>query len=118
MRSGVAIPGRVEYGWRRNGVWESVAATVAGQPFVPSPDSEEAFVSEHYWGYVRQRDGGTVEYQVTHPRWNVYACEGARLECDVASLYGPAFADALAQPPVSAFLAEGSAVAVHRGVAL
>jgi hypothetical protein len=30
-------------------------------------------------------------------------------------LYGPAFADALAAPPRSAFLAEGSAVAVHRG---
>jgi uncharacterized protein YqjF (DUF2071 family) len=115
MRSTVEVPGRVEYAWRRGPAWESVSARVVGAPFLPAAGSEEAFVSEHYWGYVRQRDEGTVEYQVTHPQWRVYTCEDAGLECDVSALYGPTFAEALAQRPVSAFLAEGSAVAVHRG---
>lgn len=118
MRSRVAIPGRVEYAWRRHGAWESIAATVVGPSFLPTPESEEAFVSEHYWGYVKQRNEGTVEYEVTHPRWRVHRCEHARLECDVAALYGPAFASSLAEQPVSTFLAEGSPVAVHHGVAL
>lgn len=118
MRSRVSVPGLVEYSWRRGGAWESVSARVAGAPFLPDPASEEAFISEHYWGYVRQRDGGTVEYQVTHPQWRVYRCEDARLECDVAALYGPVFAGALSARPASAFLAEGSAIAVHHGRAV
>lgn len=118
MRSRVSVPGLVEYAWRRDAAWEAVSARVAGDAFLPDPASEEAFVSEHYWGYVRQRDGGTVEYQVTHPQWRVWRCEDARLECDVAALYGAPFAAALAARPVSAFLADGSAIAVHHGRAL
>lgn len=33
-------------------------------------------------------------------------------------LYGPAFAEALGKPPASAFLADGAAVTVFRGVRL
>ena len=29
--------------------------------------SEAEFITEHYWGYTPQRDGGTVEYVVRHP---------------------------------------------------
>jgi hypothetical protein len=35
------------------------------------------------------------------------------LEGDIDELYGPTFAEALRDPPTSAFLAEGSAVSVH-----
>lgn len=115
MESRGSVPGRMEYRWRRSGVWESVSARVTGESFLPDPSSEEAFISEHYWGYVRQRNGTTVEYEVTHPRWRVHRCEDASLQCDVAALYGPAFAPALSGRPVSAFLAEGSPVAVHYG---
>jgi hypothetical protein len=78
-----------------------------------APGSEAEFITEHYWGYTRQRDGGTVEYQVTHPRWRTWRVEHATLAGDLAELYGPAFARELARPPDSAFLAEGSAIAVH-----
>jgi len=54
-----------------------------GEPFVlradasgPSrrllPRSEGEFITEHYWGYTRQRNGDTLEYQVEHPAWNVW----------------------------------------------
>jgi len=115
MRSAVAVPGRVEYTWRHGGRWEAVSARVGGDPWLPTADSEEAFVSEHYWGYVRQRDGGTIEYQVTHPTWRVYRCEDPALDGQVAALYGDQFVDALSSRPVSAFLAEGSEVSVHHG---
>ena len=38
------------------------------------------------------------------------------LDCDAAGLYGPAFGAALRAAPHSAFLAEGSAITVHRPV--
>lgn len=118
MRSTVAIPGRVSYEWYHCGAWDSVAADVQGSSYQPTADSEETFISEHYWGYSKQRDGGTVEYEVEHPPWQVYRCTNPVLHCRVAELYGPEFAAPLAAPPTSAFLADGSAVIVRRGVRL
>jgi hypothetical protein len=100
--------------WRRGGRWEAVRATVHGDFMVAPADSNAAFIAEHYWGYTRQRDGGTVEYQVAHPPWRIAPVRDARLDADVATLYGTAFASTLAASPDSAFVAEGSAVTVHR----
>ena len=83
------------------------------QPLVAG--SEEEYVTEHYWGYTRQRDGGTSEYNVQHPRWRVATAARAELDCDVGQLYGPAFVEPLRAKPVSAFLADGSYVTVSRG---
>ena len=105
----------VTYRWRYRGRWNEVGLRAAGLPSLPGDGSEEAFVTEHYWGYVSQRNGSTLEYQVEHPRWRVWRAVDARHACDVASLYGPEFASALAAPPTSAFLAEGSEVLVRRG---
>ena len=118
MRSAVAVPGPVRYEWRHAGAWESVAGTAVGEPYRPAADSEETFVTEHYWGYARQRDGSTVEYGVEHPPWRVWRCERPALACQAARLYGEPFAPCLAKPPASAFLAEGSPVVVRRGVRL
>jgi uncharacterized protein YqjF (DUF2071 family) len=107
-------PGRLIYEWRTVAGWQHVAATAAGAPIVPAVGSEAAFITEHYWGYTRQRDGGTVEYQVTHPAWRVWAAEAPELVADVARLYGQQFAPALSASPASAFVAEGSAVVVYR----
>jgi hypothetical protein len=110
-----AAPGRLTYAWRRRGApWEHVAATAEGAPAPPDPDGEVAFVAEHYWGYTRQRDGGTVEYEVAHPPWRVWPAAAPALAVDVAALWGPAFAAPLAAAPSSAFVAEGSRVAVYR----
>ncbi len=110
-------PGRVSYAWRarrRGAEWEHVAATAVGAPAVPPLDAEATFVTEHYWGYTRQRDGGTVEYEVAHPRWRVWSAEAPELRVDVAALYGRPFAEPLRGLPASAFIAEGSPVVVYR----
>lgn len=116
MRSSAVIPGAVHYEWSRKGAWEGLSATAVGDAFLPATDSEEMFITEHYWGYAAQRDGSTLEYGVEHPPWRVWRCEDAKLSCDVLSLYGECFAPFLTVPPVSAFLAEGSPVIVRRGV--
>jgi uncharacterized protein YqjF (DUF2071 family) len=108
----------VDYAWRHAGRWCHVGVTAGGSPGIPPADSEETFITEHYWGYVRQRDGQTVEYRVEHPQWRVSAALEARFECDVAALYGAPFAGFLSVSPASAFLADGSPVTVHRGVRL
>jgi uncharacterized protein YqjF (DUF2071 family) len=118
MRSLAPAPGapprRLVYAWRSGRRWQQVAATAAGEPAVPADDSEAAFITHHLWGYTRQPDGGTVEYEVEHPRWRVWTAQDPTLDADVAALYGPAFLRALAGPPHSALIAEGSAVTVYR----
>ena len=111
-------PGALRYAWRRRTStgrqWEHVGVSAAGRPEVPAPDSEAAFITEHYWGYTRQRDGGTVEYEVRHPPWRVWAGGQPQLRAEVATLYGPDFERPLRAAPRSAFVAEGSPVTVWR----
>lgn len=107
--------GTVEYGWRFRGRWCGLRAAVRGPAGPLVEGSEEEFITEHYWGYARQRDGGTVEYRVEHPRWNVWRAESAALECDVGRLYGPGWAECLSAPPRSALVADGSPIVVRAG---
>jgi uncharacterized protein YqjF (DUF2071 family) len=102
-----------EYGWRTARGWHVLAADATGPAAPIEMGSKAEFITEHYWGYTAQRGGGTVEYRVTHPRWNVWDATtrltGPRLDI----LYGPALGDVLASEPDSAFLADGSAVSIE-----
>jgi uncharacterized protein len=112
----IAPNGSVEYSWRDFGAWHHVRAKTAGaaQPLIEG--SEEEFITEHYWGYAAQRDGGCVEYQVEHPRWRVWRTSEAAVECDVKRIYGHQFIECLSAKPASAFVADGSAIVVRKGV--
>jgi hypothetical protein len=110
--------GAVTYQWKHGGRWCRLGAALGGPPTTPDPDSEESFITEHYYGYVSQRDGSTVEYRVEHPQWPVWQGMKPVFDCDVAALYGEAFASYLAGPPSSCFVARGSEIIVRRGVAL
>ena len=121
----VALPTRhtvnqdnAEYAWRFDGRWNSLRVTPTGSPGPSAAGSEAEFITEHYWGYSRQKDGGTKEYRVDHPRWNVRPASDAAIDIDVAALYGEAFVEPLVQRPTSAFLAEGSEVTVSEGILL
>jgi uncharacterized protein YqjF (DUF2071 family) len=108
-------PRVVRYEWRQADRWQSLEVEPVDLPALPAADSQEEFLTEHYWGYTVQRDGGTLEYQVRHPQWRVWRAARASLNCDVARLYGDAFVPFLRERPVSALLAEGSRIAVFRG---
>jgi len=105
----------VKYSWNFRNKPNFIELVARGEPSPFDEGSEEEFITQHYWGYSAQRDGGTVEYRVDHPAWRVWQAQSCRLECDIAHLYGKQFAPALSQAPSSAFLAEGSEVTVHKG---
>jgi hypothetical protein len=107
-------PGRAAYAWHLAGQWHRLGVRTRGRPALPEPASEAAFVTEHYWGYTVQRDGGSKEYRVEHPPWRVWEAEGSQFDCDVKAVYGAGFAEYLGAKPRSAFVAEGSAVTVYR----
>ena len=107
--------GLVEYSWQEGARRNCLRVRMRGeaQPLVPG--SAEEFITEHYWGYARQRDGGCVEYRVEHVPWRVWQTREAVLDCDVARSYGAAFSACLGAAPSSAFVADGSPVVVRRG---
>ena len=106
---------KVEYAWLHQGCWNRLGVSTVGAAALPEPGSDEEFITEHYWGYTAQRDGGCLEYRVEHPQWKVWQVSESYLTCDVTRFYGPEFVDSLSAVPSSAFLAEGSPVTVYKG---
>jgi len=108
----------VRYDWRYKRTWHSLAAEARPTPRSIAPGSEEEFITEHYWGYTKRRDGSTSAYEVEHPRWQVYPIIRYAIAADFTALYGPAFCLLNQQEPVSVLLAEGSEVSVNSGIRL
>jgi uncharacterized protein YqjF (DUF2071 family) len=99
-----------EYSWGREARRCSMHLDTDGSAAVPNEGSLAQFITEHYWGYAAQCDGGSIEYEVQHPRWRVWQAAKADFKGDSSQFYGPDFSRVLSRPPDSAFLADGSAV--------
>jgi uncharacterized protein YqjF (DUF2071 family) len=110
-----AAGGSAIYSWRYGRGRFELAAEVAGPSRRPAAGSEAEFITEHYWGYTRQRDGETLEYQVEHPPWQVWDAPRAAFSGPARDLYGSVFGNLVSQQPRSAFVALGSEVTVHQG---
>jgi uncharacterized protein YqjF (DUF2071 family) len=103
----------VQYEWQLKSRWNRLTVDAKGEPREMASGSAEQFIAEHYWGYCARPGGGSLEYQVEHPPWKIREIERAEFAGDAEALYGQMFAGILNKPPDSAFLAEGSSVAVH-----
>ena len=95
-----------EYKWKKKG-WNLLKVIADGTPRQIVSDSEEEFITEHYWGYTRVGDRKTSEYEVEHPRWEVYPVKDYRIEVDFEEVYGKDFGFLKDVKPRSVFLAEG-----------
>ena len=107
---------RTEYRWRYRGRWNLLSVEAPGGEAQPIPVGSEAnFITDHFWGYNRQRNGTTMEYQIEHPRWGMWPARSHGFDCDVAALYGPPFVPFLGREPSSVFVTDGAPVTVRRG---
>ena len=106
---------QAEYSWVTGSKRCTLQAHASGTPSLPAEGSLEQFITEHYWGYSRQPNGGTVEYHVSHVPWKVWHATHANFSGDTRDLYGNELSQLLAKTPASAFIADGSPVKVMRG---
>jgi uncharacterized protein YqjF (DUF2071 family) len=90
-----------------------IAIHVDSAPTEIKPGSHEEFITQRAWGFTTQRDGGTIEYAVDHPRWRVWRNARYELDGPLADFYSAPFSSILSGVPASAFIADGSAIAVH-----
>lgn len=105
---------QVEYRWKKKR-WNSFSIEASTTPESTVVGSEEEFIIEHYWGYARITDYSTSEYEVIHPRWDIYPTVNYGIDVDFEGTYGPRFAFMNKVQPASVLLAEGSEIAVGKG---
>lgn len=105
---------RVEYQWKKER-WNSVRINADKESNKIEDGSEEEFITEHYWGYTKIKDKKTSEYEVEHPRWEVYKTKDYLIDVDFENIYGQGFGFLNNQAPKSVFLAEGSEIKVKEG---
>lgn len=102
----------IQYSWKHKRYWHSFSVQADARPFEILPDSEEEFITEHYWGYTPLTSRSCSEYQVEHPRWNVYKVNDYVVDVKFDELYGSDFTLLNTLQPDSVMLAEGSDVSV------
>lgn len=104
----------VSYGWKK-GAWNNLTVVADKNPVDLVVGSEEEFITEHFWGYNKVNDRVTTEYEVAHPRWQLYPVKEYEVDVDFAKVYGRDFAFLKDETPVSVYLAEGSEIIVKQG---
>jgi uncharacterized protein YqjF (DUF2071 family) len=111
--SWIATPAvlNVEYRWKKV-EWNFLRVSTEKTPVHIVPGSQEEFITENYWGYTKAGNDHAFEYEVQHPRWQIYPVRTYSLQVDFENIYGPAFGFLSKQKPASVLLAEGSAISV------
>ena len=102
----------VSYSFKLNGKWNGINASADAVKKPPITGTEEEFITEHYWGYTKIKNGATSEYQVHHPRWNLQRVNSHQVDIDTDALYGSQWSHYLRAEPTSVFLADGSPVTI------
>lgn len=102
----------VSYSWKYQNGWDLFSIRSGAEAIAMAPESKEEFITEHYWGYSRQKENSSTEYQVTHPRWLHYPVLDYSLDIRFADLYGKEFSVLQKTVPDSVMLAEGSLISV------
>lgn len=103
----------IEYRWKKKS-WNSFKVEASLSPEKIGSGSEEEFITEHYWGYTKVNNA-TSEYQVEHPKWDVYKVNSHSIDVDFGDVYGRQFDFLKSEKPLSVFLAEGSEIKVNSG---
>ncbi|MFN3196547.1 MAG: YqjF family protein [Chlorobiota bacterium] len=103
----------VRYDWKMSNKWNHIEIKTNGKKLNLEPNSETEFITEHYWGYAKVNNLKTNEYEVTHPRWEVYNVEEFTIDIDFGKIYGKKFSFLSNKEPDSVMLAEGSEITVE-----
>jgi uncharacterized protein YqjF (DUF2071 family)/predicted DCC family thiol-disulfide oxidoreductase YuxK len=104
----------LRYSWKTPWGECSFQTDLLGEAKPAQSGSVDEFITEHYWGYAAQRDGSTVEYEVDHPKWDLWPLANPQVLGPIEKVYGEAFAPYL-KNPLSVCVAVGSQVRVFAG---
>ena len=101
------------YEWKYKNRWNKLAASSQKKSSPMRINSEEEFIAEHYWGYTKYNNEKTYEYEVNHPRWEIFKVLNYTIDCDFGGIYGNEFSILSDAVPSSVFMAKGSEIKIH-----
>ena len=102
-----------QYEWKKSSKWNSIKMKTTKNPILIEIDCEAEFITEHYFGYTKFNEKKTIEYEVTHPRWQQLEVIETKIDVDFESIYGNHFAFLQNLKPVSTFMAIGSKITIE-----
>jgi len=105
----------VSYSWSNSAGKNHIAVEIDQNLGVPAADSHGEFIIEHYWGYTARGKSRVDEYEVEHPKWELFSVRNESIVVDFGRTYGDEFAFLSNEKPYSVLLAKGSEIAVYKG---
>ncbi len=102
-----------KYEWRKNKKWNSIQMITTKNTIPIDLNSEAEFITEHYFGYTKYNSNKTIEYNVTHPRWEQLEVLDYNIEVNFENIYGSEFSFLQNLKPTSAMLAKGSKITIE-----
>ncbi len=102
-----------KYEWIKDSKWNSITMKTDKKAISIELNSEAEFITEHYFGYTKFNENKTIEYEVTHPRWEQLAVIDTKIDVDFKSIYGNDFEFLQHLKPASTFLALGSKITIE-----
>ena len=103
----------ITYAWKYYNKEQKISVLAENNLQEIPPNSETEFITEHYWGYNKVFENKTFEYEVTHPKWQIYSVKEYEINVDYGLVYGADFAFLNNLKPNSVMLAEGSEITVE-----
>jgi len=101
------------YEWKHENKWNKIAASSREKSLPLRMNGEEEFIVEHNWGYTKYNENKTYEYEVNHPRWDIFEVSNYTIDCDFSGIYGNEFSFLSDTAPSSVFMARGSEVKIY-----
>lgn len=102
-----------KYEWFKDAKWNSIAMKTDKKAIPIEPNSEAEFITEHYFGYTNYNKDKSIEYAVSHPRWEQLKVIESKIDVDFESIYGKDFKFLQDLKPTSEFLALGSKITIE-----
>ncbi len=102
-----------KYEWKKDSKWNSITMNTAKSAIPIDLNSEAEFITEHYFGYTKYNEKTTIEYEVTHPRWQQLEVIDTKIDVNFNSIYGDDFTFLQNIKPTSTFLALGSKITIE-----
>lgn len=102
-----------QYEWLKDAKWNSIAMTTEKNAIPIEPNSEAEFITEHYFGYTNYNKDKSIEYAVSHPRWEQLKVIESKIDVDFESIYSKDFKFLEYLKPTSEFLALGSKITIE-----
>lgn len=102
-----------KYEWFKDAKWNSIAMKTEKKAIPIELNSEAEFITEHYFGYTNYNKDKSIEYAVSHPRWEQLKVIQSKIDVDFESIYGKDFKFLQELKPTSEFLAIGSKITIE-----